>query len=86
MVKITQADTAKADFQITDSEVLCTFEFGTQPTTVDPKLPGVKAGDKILMEFAATRDRESDPWSYRVFRYWPIKEISSSPKDEKSQK
>jgi len=86
LVKITKADTAHADFEITENEVVCTFEFGTKPTTGDPKLPGIKAGDKIRMEFVGTRDTESAPWNYRVFRYWEIKENPSSPKDGQSQK
>ena len=86
LVKITKADTANADFEITESEVVCTFEFGTKPSNGDPKLPGIQAGDKIRMEFIATRDEASAPWNYRVFRYWEIKESPSSPKGEKSQK
>ncbi|WP_417608051.1 hypothetical protein [Owenweeksia hongkongensis] len=84
LVKVTKADTAKANFEINENEILCTFQFGTKPTDGDPKLPGVKAGDKIRMELAG--DRVGNQWNYRVFRYWEIKENSSSPKGEKPQK
>ncbi|WP_417588659.1 hypothetical protein [Owenweeksia hongkongensis] len=84
LVKVTKADTANADFEINGNEILCSFQFGTKPTNGDPKLPGVKAGDKIRMEL--TGDRVGNQWNYRVFRYWEIRENSSSPKGEKSQK
>lgn len=86
LIKITKADTAIADFEIIESEVVCTFEFGTKPSNGDPKLPGIKAGDVIRMEFIGTRDVESAPWNYRVFRYWAVKESPSSPKGEQFQK
>ncbi|AEV34288.1 hypothetical protein Oweho_3337 [Owenweeksia hongkongensis DSM 17368] len=84
LLKVTKADTAKANFEINEIEILCSFQFGTKPTNGDPKLPGVKAGDKIRMEL--TGDRVGNQWNYRVFRYWEIKENSSSPKGEKPQK
>ena len=86
LVKITKADTAKANFEINENEILCTFQFGTEPTSGDPKLPGVKAGKKIRMELVGNRDRTGTQWNYRVFRYWEVKENPSSPKDEKPQK
>ncbi len=86
LMKISKADTANANFEIISNEVVCTFEFGSKPTNEDPKLPGVKAGDTIKMEFIGTQNRTGDPWNYRVFRYWKITESPSSPKGEKSQK
>ncbi|WP_417602188.1 hypothetical protein [Owenweeksia hongkongensis] len=86
LVKVTKADTAKANFEINENEILCTFQFGTKPIDGDPKLPGVKAGDNIRMELTGNRDRVGNQWNYRVFRYWEIKENSSSPKGEKPQK
>ena len=86
LVKITKADTANADFKIIKNEVVCTFQFGTKPTNGDPKLPGIKAGDIIRMEFIGTRDKDNAAWDYQVFRYWKVKESPSSPKGEQSQK
>lgn len=86
ILKITKADTAHAEFSIDNTEILCTFEFGTKPTTGDPKLEGVSKGDKVRVELYGSRQHEHEPWDYQVFRYWLIKENPSTVKGEKPQK
>ena len=86
ILQISSADTAKADFDIENKEILCTFKFGTGPTTGDPKLPGVQKNDTIKMELWGRRKHSHEPWDYQVFRYWIVKEKPSSEAGEKPQK
>lgn len=86
ILKISKADTANAEFSIDNTEILCTFEFGTKPTNGDPKLEGIKKGDKVRVELYGSRQHEHEPWDYQVFRYWLIKETPSAAKGAKPQK
>lgn len=80
VLQIEQADTAGRYKLHPQDEILVQFFYTVKPTTGEPRLSGITAGDRISARVAGTFNATTQQYDYLVFEY----DVLSGKKKEAS--